>query len=461
MGMSYSLEPMINEDLANFFEPIIEALMDSGKSCDDILDILYATGETFGLDTDVMAEVFSESKAGQKLNEAYYAEVIKNYDDIEKKYSAYEQNSAELTQDSEDFEESFDKYVQDACLFNQESDTLEQDYDKAEENSFRYKKTVAVEDKRTERSSISCLGLYMRDVNKYKLLSREEEIKYAKMVHGPNKKLAKIGRDALINHNLRLVISIAVKRRKPGMELSDIISEGNLGLMKAVETYNYTRSKFSTYATHRIRGAITQAFNEKGFSVRIPANWIDEYKKLSKYNDQFKTANKRYPSVEEQALFLARYKYKKKHGKDSEPPEDKLAKDVKREIENIREQYLIPIWQTGELDRIISPSNDSDNNERTVASITPDVSSPDPLAKTLEEEKDREICEKIRILLDSLTPLESKVIQLAHGINCERLKTEEIAIRCNISKKEASAIISSAMRKLRGTARKKLASGLF
>ena len=118
----------------------------------------------------------------------------------------------------------------------------------------------------------SSVKMYLRDIGQYDLLSREEEIKLAEAAANGNQKAKK----DLVNHNLRLVVSIAKRYMGRGLTLLDLIQEGNIGLIKAVDKYNVSKGfKFSTYATYWIKQAISRAVMDQARNIRIPVHIIE------------------------------------------------------------------------------------------------------------------------------------------------------------------------------------------
>ena len=123
------------------------------------------------------------------------------------------------------------------------------------------------------------IKMYLREIGQVPLLSHEEEVEYAKRAFEGDEEASKI----LIEANLRLVVSIAKKHTNRGLKLLDLIQEGNIGLMKAVEKFEYTKGyKFSTYATWWIRQAITRAIADQGRTIRIPVHMIETINKIKK-----------------------------------------------------------------------------------------------------------------------------------------------------------------------------------
>lgn len=145
-------------------------------------------------------------------------------------------------------------------------------------------------------SDTDILKLYMKEACKTPLLTYAQEVELAKEIVAGNIR----SRDKLIRANLRLVISIAKAYSNRGMALEDLIQEGNIGLMKAIEKYEYQRGyKFSTYATWWIRQAVTRAIADKNRLIRLPVHMVETYNKVSKVVSLFVTEFGRSPTHEE------------------------------------------------------------------------------------------------------------------------------------------------------------------
>lgn len=145
-------------------------------------------------------------------------------------------------------------------------------------------------------SDTDILKLYMKEACKTPLLTYAQEVELAKDIVAGNMR----SRDKLIRANLRLVISIAKAYSNRGMALEDLIQEGNIGLMKAIEKYEYQRGyKFSTYATWWIRQAVTRAIADKNRLIRLPVHMVETFNKVSKIVSLFVTEFGRSPTHEE------------------------------------------------------------------------------------------------------------------------------------------------------------------
>lgn len=282
---------------------------------------------------------------------------------------------------------------------------------------------------------------YMRWVGKYgTLLTREEEIKYAKMIEEGSrprsgirqKERAEEAKKELINRNLRLVIDIAKRYRNRGLPFSDLISEGNNGLIRAIIKYDYRKGfKVSTYATWWVRQSITRAIADQARTVRIPVHMIETINKLSK---------------------ITREKYQEL---GRQPTDVELARAMgkgmtARKINNIRLINIDP----SSLDKSIGSEGES-----FLYDFIEDkrVTTPDDYAHNIE------ILRTVnKILPKYLTEKEVEVIRLRNGLDPkssqlkERMTLEAIAKKFNISKERVRQIDSKAMKKLKDKAHKEL-----
>ena len=141
---------------------------------------------------------------------------------------------------------------------------------------------------------------YFNRLGEYKLLTREEEIKYAKMKQSKDPVVSQYGREKLLNHNLKLVVSIARRYSSKKVELLDLIQEGSLGMLKAIEKFDYRLGyKFSTYATWWIRQAITRAISDQSRTVRIPVHMVENINKVRRWERKLIQELGREPTFDE------------------------------------------------------------------------------------------------------------------------------------------------------------------
>ncbi|MBE6781529.1 MAG: RNA polymerase sigma factor RpoD [Ruminococcaceae bacterium] len=255
--------------------------------------------------------------------------------------------------------------------------------------------------------------VYLREIGRVPLLSSEEEIQLAILINEGDEK----AKQRLTEANLRLVVSIAKKYVGRGMYFLDLIQEGNVGLIKAVDKFDYTKGfKFSTYATWWIRQAITRAIADQARTIRIPVHMVETINRLKK--------------VQSQLL----------HENGFEPTEELIAEKMNLPVERIREIMRVA-QEPVSMETPIGPEEDS----RLMDFIKDDDAlAPDEAAlKTITNED-------IDSVLKTLTPREEAVIRLRFGLYDGRCHTlEEVGSEFNVTRERIRQIEAKALRKLR------------
>ena len=261
--------------------------------------------------------------------------------------------------------------------------------------------------------------MYLKEIGKVPLLSAEEEIELAKRMADGDEEAKK----RLAEANLRLVVSIAKRYVGRGMLFLDLIQEGNLGLIKAVEKFDYQKGfKFSTYATWWIRQAITRAIADQARTIRIPVHMVETINKLIRVSRQLLQELGREPTPEEIAAEL-------------DMPVDRV-----REILKISQEPV-------SLETPIGEEEDSHLGDFIADDVTPAPA--DVAAFTLLKEQLMEV-------LDSLTPREKKVLRLRFGLDDGKARTlEEVGKEFNVTRERIRQIEAKALRKLRHPSRSK------
>lgn len=261
--------------------------------------------------------------------------------------------------------------------------------------------------------------IYLKEIGRVPLLSAEEEIELAqRMSQGDS-----YAKKRLSEANLRLVVSIAKKYVGRGMQFLDLIQEGNLGLIKAVEKFDYTKGfKFSTYATWWIRQAITRAIADQARTIRIPVHMVETITKVKKVSSQLLHENGHDPTAEEIALKL-------------EMPVERV-----REIMRIAQDPV-------SLETPIGEEEDSH-----LGDFIPDDDAPAPTeAASLILLK-----EQLNDVLATLTDREAKVLKLRFGLEDGRSRTlEEVGKEFDVTRERIRQIEAKALRKLRHPSRSK------
>ena len=261
--------------------------------------------------------------------------------------------------------------------------------------------------------------VYLKEIGRVPLLSPEEEIDLAIRI----KEGDEAAKKRLSEANLRLVVSIAKRYLGRGMQFLDLIQEGNLGLIKAVEKFDYTKGfKFSTYATWWIRQAITRAIADQARTIRIPVHMVETINKVKKVSSQLLHTNGHEPSAEEISAEL-------------DMPVDKV-----REIMRVAQEPV-------SLETPIGEEEDSH-----LGDFIPDDDAPAPqdaASHTL-------LKEQLADVLDTLTPREEKVLSLRFGLEDGRSRTlDEVGKEFNVTRERIRQIEAKALRKLRHPSRSK------
>ena len=261
--------------------------------------------------------------------------------------------------------------------------------------------------------------MYLKEIGKVPLLSSEEEMELAKQIEAGSQYAKK----KLAEANLRLVVSIAKRYVGRGMLFLDLIQEGNLGLIKAVEKFDFRKGfKFSTYATWWIRQAITRAIADQARTIRIPVHMVETINKLIR--------------VQRQLL--------QELGRDPFPEE--ISKVMDLPVEKVREIQKIA-QEPVSLETPIGEEEDSH-----LGDFIPDDDAPAPaVAAAFTMLK-----EQLINVLDTLTPREEKVLRLRFGLDDGRARTlEEVGKEFNVTRERIRQIEAKALRKLRHPSRSK------
>ncbi|MBR4100430.1 MAG: RNA polymerase sigma factor RpoD [Oscillospiraceae bacterium] len=265
--------------------------------------------------------------------------------------------------------------------------------------------------------------IYLKEIGRVPLLSGDEEIKLAKLMAEGTPLEAKRAKQRLSEANLRLVVSIAKKYVGRGMQFLDLIQEGNLGLIKAVEKFDYNKGfKFSTYATWWIRQAITRAIADQARTIRIPVHMVETITKVKKISSQLLHENGHDPTPEE------------------------IAERLEMPVERVRE--IMRIAQ----DPVSLETPIGEEEDSHLGDFIPDDDAPAPAdAASLTLLK-----EQLEEVLSTLTDREANVLRLRFGLIDGRSRTlEEVGAQFKVTRERIRQIEAKALRKLRHPSRSK------
>ena len=351
------------------------------------------------LDAEKVQEIVKKAKAKGKITYEELAKELENTnpDQIDKVFDAFEEMGVNILND--DFEDEPDiddlKEVENLKL------------DEITETSYE---GISVDDP---------VRMYLREIGKIPLLSYDKELELAKRILEGDEE----AKQELAEANLRLVVSIAKKYVGRGMLFLDLIQEGNMGLIKAVEKFDYTKGfKFSTYATWWIRQAITRAIADQARTIRIPVHMVETINKLIRTSRHLLQQLGREPSVEEIA-------------EEMEIPVEKVM-----EIQKIAQDPV----------SLETPIGEEDDSH--LGDFIQDDDSPAPhdsAAYTLLKEQLEEV-------MNTLTPREAKVLKLRFGLEDGKARTlEEVGRQFQVTRERIRQIEAKALRKLRHPSRSK------
>ena len=350
-------------------------------------------------ENDKVKDIVKKAKETGKMT---YGELAKELEDtnpeqIDKVFDAFEEMGVSLLND--DFEEEPDiddlKEVEDLKL------------DEITDTSFE---GISVDDP---------VRMYLREIGKIPLLSYEKELELAKRILDGDEE----AKQELAEANLRLVVSIAKKYVGRGMLFLDLIQEGNMGLIKAVEKFDYTKGfKFSTYATWWIRQAITRAIADQARTIRIPVHMVETINKLIRTSRHLLQQIGREPTPEE------------------------IAKEMEISVEKVMEIQKIAQDPVS----LETPIGEEDDSH--LGDFIQDEDSPAPhdaASYTLLREQLEEV-------MGTLTPREAKVLKLRFGLEDGKARTlEEVGKEFDVTRERIRQIEAKALRKLRHPSRSK------
>lgn len=359
-----------------------------------------------------------------EMDKAQFAEQLKNLVELGKKkknvleYQEINDFFKGITLNNEQMDLIFEyleangvdvlRVTEDDALLDNEDMHMEEDEVDLENIDLSVPEGVSIEDP---------VRMYLKEIGKVPLLSAEEEIELAKRMENGDQAAKK----RLAEANLRLVVSIAKRYVGRGMLFLDLIQEGNLGLIKAVEKFDYTKGyKFSTYATWWIRQAITRAIADQARTIRIPVHMVETINKLIRVSRQLLQELGREPTPEE------------------------IAEEMSMPVERVREILKIS-QEPVSLETPIGEEEDSHLGDFIQDDNVPVPA--DAAAFSLLKEQLNEV-------LGTLTEREQKVLRLRFGLDDGRARTlEEVGKEFNVTRERIRQIEAKALRKLRHPSR--------
>ena len=371
--------------------------MENQEKLEEMKDV-KTNNEKEKSDAEKVQDIVKKAKAKGKITYEELAKELENTnpDQIDKVFDAFEEMGVNINDDFEDEPDIDDlKEVEDLKL------------DEITETSYE---GISVDDP---------VRMYLREIGKIPLLSYDKELELAKRILEGDEE----AKQELAEANLRLVVSIAKKYVGRGMLFLDLIQEGNMGLIKAVEKFDYTKGfKFSTYATWWIRQAITRAIADQARTIRIPVHMVETINRLIRTSRHLLQQLGREPTPEE------------------------IAKEMDMSVEKVMEIQKIAQDPVS----LETPIGEEDDSH--LGDFIQDEDSPAPqdaASYTLLREQLEEV-------MKTLTPREAKVLRLRFGLDDGKARTlEEVGKEFEVTRERIRQIEAKALRKLRHPSRSK------
>ncbi len=350
-------------------------------------------------------ELIERGKSKGSLSNAEILEVLEDCDieQMEKIYEQIESNGIEIT--------GFDTVdIEDIADIDDESEEIEEIESTEDMDKILSQEGLAIDDP---------VRMYLKEIGKIPLLDAEKETELAERISRGDEK----AKNELVEANLRLVVSIAKRYVGKGMFFLDLIQEGNLGLMKAVDKFDYQKGyKFSTYATWWIRQAITRAIADQARTIRIPVHMVETIHKVSRYSRQL---------LQELG---------------HEASADEIAEKMGMSADKVRE--ILKIAQ----DPVSLETPIGEEEDSHLGDFIEDYDSPAPAETASYALLRKHLC----AVLHTLTPREEHVLKLRFGLEDGRTRTlEEVGKEFDITRERIRQIEAKALRKLRHPSRSK------
>ena len=317
---------------------------------------------------------------------------------------------------AEELEEEVEAVPEDLEALAEETPLLDLDFDGTDDEGLKLDELDTDNIDKAAQDTVSLddpVKVYLKEIGRVPLLSSDEEVELAVLISDGNE----FAKKRLTEANLRLVVSIAKRYVGRGMHFLDLIQEGNVGLIKAVEKFDHSKGfKFSTYATWWIRQAITRAIADQARTIRIPVHMVETINRLKK--------------VQSQLL----------HENGKEPTEEMIAQKMDLPVERVREIMRVA-QEPVSMETPIGPEEDSRLMDfiRDEDALAPD----DAALKSITNED-------IDSVLKTLLPREEQVIRLRFGLQDGRCHTlEEVGTKFDVTRERIRQIEAKALRKLR------------
>ena len=377
-------------------------------------------GEILSLD-DIKNSLLKKAKSSGIIDQSDIYDALNQFDldddTIADLINFFKENGIEVISDEEDDEDFDEDFDESKMNLDEEPD----DDFFAEEEGEEVEEDIDIDYLGSEVRINDSVKMYLKEIGKYDLLKAEDEPILAKKILEGDEE----AKQTLINANLRLVVNIAKHYDGRGMLFLDLIQEGNLGLMKAVDKFDYTKGyKFSTYATWWIRQAITRAIADQARTIRIPVHMVETINKMTRIQRQLIQDYGREPTAEE----------------ISEAMNGELSAKRIREIQRIA---MEPV-------SLETPIGEEDDSH--LGDFIEDKESESPVDFTTRQL----LKEELYSILKDLSDREERVIRLRYGLDDNRPRTlEEVGREFGVTRERIRQIEAKAIKKLRHPTRSK------
>ena len=376
-------------------------------------------GEILSID-DIKKSLLKKAKSSGIIDQSDIYDALSQFDldddTVADLINFFKENGVEVISDDDDADEDFEEFDESKMNLDEEPDD-----DFFAEEGEEVEEDIDIDYLGSEVRINDSVKMYLKEIGKYDLLKAEDEPILAKKILEGDEE----AKQTLINANLRLVVNIAKHYVGRGMLFLDLIQEGNLGLMKAVDKFDYTKGyKFSTYATWWIRQAITRAIADQARTIRIPVHMVETINKMTRIQRQLIQEFGREPTAEE----------------ISEAMNGELSAKRIREIQRIA---MEPV-------SLETPIGEEDDSH--LGDFIEDKESESPVDFTTRQL----LKEELYAILKDLSDREERVIRLRYGLDDNRPRTlEEVGREFGVTRERIRQIEAKAIKKLRHPTRSK------